>query len=153
MSHGTSFSVTCWKFLTNIFNRSILGNYENELFVIDWEFAHFGHRSCDLGQILGDLYEQKVYRSLDSAVTVLKGVFDGYGESSEEMAFRTAIYVGAHLMSWYNRQPRSSSGTRTASVETIIAGLTAGRDFMLRGWEKDRAFFQSSVLVSLFIVR
>ncbi|KAF5001011.1 hypothetical protein F66182_16226 [Fusarium sp. NRRL 66182] len=64
----------------------------NELFVIDWEFSHFGHRSCDLGQIVGDLYERKIYGNFDTAISIMKGVIDGYGTLSDEMAFRTAIY-------------------------------------------------------------
>ena len=81
----------------------------------------------------------------------MKGVIDGYGALSDEMAFRTAIYVGVHLISWYNRRPRK--GPRVAPPEVIVAGLTVGRDFMVKGWEKDRRFFQGSALASLFAAR
>ncbi|KAH8757152.1 kinase-like domain-containing protein [Hyaloscypha sp. PMI_1271] len=128
-----------------------LADKTNELFIIDWEFAQFGHRSCDLGQIVGDLYERKTYGNLDTAIFTMEGVIDGYGALSDEMAFRTAIYVGVHLISWYNRQPRK--GPKVAPPEVIVAGLTAGRDFMVKGWEKDRAFFQGSALGSLFAAR
>jgi hypothetical protein len=148
--------------LTNVFNASILlpragwrepplADRTNELFIIDWEFAQFGHRFCDLGQIVGDLYERKTYGNLDTAISTMEGVIDGYGALSDEMAFRTAIYVGVHLISWYNRRPRK--GPKVAPPEVIVAGLTAGRDFMVKGWEKDRAFFQGSVLASLFAAR
>jgi len=141
--------------LTNVFNASILlpsagwrepplADKTNELFIIDWEFAQFGHRSCDLGQIVGDLYERKTYGNLDTAISTMEGVIDGYGALSDEMAFRTAIYVGVHLISWYNRRPLPG---------VIVAGLTGGRDFMVKGWEKDRAFFQGSALGSLFAAR
>jgi hypothetical protein len=146
----------------NVFNASILlpsagwrepplADRTNELFIIDWEFAQFGHRFCDLGQIVGDLYERKTYGNLDTAISTMEGVIDGYGALSDEMAFRTAIYVGVHLISWYNRRPRK--GPKVAPPEVIVAGLTAGRDFMVKGWEKDRAFFQGSVLASLFAAR
>ena len=123
----------------------------NELFIIDWEFSQFGHRSCDLGQIVGDLYERKIYNNLDTAISTMEGVIDGYGALSDEMAFRTAIYVGVHLISWYNRRPRK--GPRVVPPEVIVTGLTVGRDFMVKGWEKDRVFFQGSALASLFAAR
>jgi len=67
------------------------------------------------------------------------------------MAFRTAIYVGVHLIGYYNRRPHK--GPRVVSPNVIIAGLTIGRDFMIKGWEKDRAFFQGNILASLFATR
>jgi len=110
--------------------------------------AQFGHHSSDLGQIVGDLFERKIYRNLDTAVYIMRGVIDGYGTLSDDMAFRTAIYVGVHLISWYNRRPQK--GLRVIPSEVIVAGLTTGRDFMMKGWERDRDFFQNSALASLF---
>ncbi|KAH8591097.1 kinase-like domain-containing protein [Bisporella sp. PMI_857] len=128
-----------------------LADGANKLFIIDWEFTQFGHRSCDLGQIVGDLYEQKIYRNLDTAISTMEGVIDGYGTLSNEMAFRTATYVGVHLISWYNRRPRK--GPRVVPPEVIVAGLAVGRDFMVKGWERDKAFFQGSALAPLFAAR
>lgn len=125
-----------------------MSDLPDKIFIIDWEFAQFGHRSYDLGQIVGDLFERKMYNKLDTALDAMKGVIAGYGELTEDMAFRTAIYVGVHLISWYNRRPRK--GPRVASTEAIVAGLTVGRDFVVKGWERDRLFFESSVLASLF---
>ncbi|KAH8645398.1 kinase-like domain-containing protein [Xylariales sp. PMI_506] len=120
----------------------------NKLFIIDWEFAQFGHRSYDLGQLIGDLYERKLFNSSDITVPVLEGVIAGYGELSDEMAFRTAIYVGVHLCGWYNRRPRR--GPWVPAEEAIQPGLKVGRDFILKGWERDRAFFESTILAGLF---
>lgn len=120
----------------------------NKIFIIDWEFAQFGHRSYDLGQIVGDLYERKMVSNIDTAISCMQGVINGYGEVSDEMAFRTAIYVGVHLISWYNRRPRK--GPKVAPPEVIVASLTVGRDFIVKGWEKDRKFFEGSALASLF---
>jgi DNA-binding Lrp family transcriptional regulator len=100
---------------------------------------------------VGDLYERKTYSNLDTAISTMEGVIEGYGALSDEVAFRTAIYVGVHLISWYNRRPRE--GPKVAPPEVIVAGLTVGRDFMVKGWEKDRAFFQGSALASLFAAR
>ena len=100
---------------------------------------------------MGDLYERKTYSNLDTAISTMEGVIEGYGALSDEMAFQTAIYVGVHLISWYNRRPRE--GPKVAPPEVIVAGLTVGRDFMVKGWEKDRAFIQGSALASLFAAR
>jgi hypothetical protein len=123
----------------------------NEIFVIDWEFAQFGHRCYDLGQIVGDGCERKVYNNVHTGIPVMEGVIAGYGPLSDEMAFRTAIHVGVHLIGYYNRRPKQ--GPWAASPEAIVAGLTVGRDFIVKGWEKDRKFFEGSLLASLFTVK
>lgn len=128
-----------------------LPGWTNDLFIIDWEFSHFGHLSCDLGQIVGDLYERQIYSNLNTAKSIMNGVIDGYGTLSEDMAFRTAIYVGVHLITWYNRRPRKALNETPPDV--IISGLTIGRDFMLKGWAKDKDFFRDSALASLFAAR
>jgi Ser/Thr protein kinase RdoA (MazF antagonist) len=120
----------------------------NRLFVIDWEFAQYGHRAYDLGQMIGDLYERKVFNGNDTAMHVMRGVIEGYGEMSDEMAFRVAIHAGVHLVGWYNRRPRS--GALVAPREVIVAGLTIGRDLILKGWARDRESFEDSVLAGLF---
>lgn len=117
-----------------------------QLGIIDWEFAQFGHRSYDLGQIVGDLYEKAVFLKSDTKC-VMEAIIAGYGELSDDMAFRTAIYVGVHLIGWYHRRPRTAP---PVAREVVIAGLTIGRDFICKGWEKDRKFFESTALASLF---
>jgi len=123
----------------------------NRLFVIDWEFAQYGHRAYDLGQMIGDLYERKVFNGNDTAMHVMRGVIEGYGEMSDEVAFRVAIHAGVHLVGWYNRRPRS--GALVAPREVIVAGLTIGRDLILKGWARDREFFEDSVLAGLFAAK
>ncbi|KAK3293562.1 kinase-like domain-containing protein [Chaetomium fimeti] len=124
------------------------GQGDNKLFVIDWEFAQYGHRAYDFGQMIGDLWERKIFNDLDIVMPVVQGVIEGYGEVSEELAFRAAIHTGVQLISWYRRRPRS--GALMAPPEVIIAGLTIGRDIILKAWEKDRDFFETGVLASLF---
>jgi hypothetical protein len=120
----------------------------NKLFIIDWEFVQYGHRAYDLGQMIGDLYERKIFNDIDIVMPVMQGVIEGYGELDSEMAFRAAIHAGVQLIGWYNRRPRT--GPLMAPPEVIVAGLTIGRDLILKGWEKDRNFFESTVLASLF---
>ncbi|KAK3384139.1 kinase-like domain-containing protein [Lasiosphaeria ovina] len=120
----------------------------NRVFVIDWEFAQFGHRSCDLGQLVGDLLERSVYDSRGTGVAAMQGVIEGYGGVSDDMAFRTAVYVGVHLVSWYSR--RQLKGPRVVAPDVIAAGLAIGRNFVVKGWERDRAFFEGGALAPLF---
>jgi hypothetical protein len=98
--------------------------------------------------MIGDLYERKLFSNIDIVMPVMQSVIEGYGELSDDLAFRAAIHAGVHLVGWYIRRPRT--GPLMAPPEVIVAGLTVGRDFILRGWEKDRKFFESSVLGSLF---
>lgn len=123
----------------------------NKLFIIDWELAQYGHRAYDLGQMIGDLYERKIFRDIDIVMPVMQGVMEGYGELSDDMAFRTAIHAGVQLIGWYNRRP--PTGPLMAPAEVVVAGLTVGRDLILKGWEKDRKFFERSVLASLFAAK
>jgi hypothetical protein len=82
---------------------------------------------------------------------VMEAVIAGYGELSDEMAFRTAIYVGVHLIGWYHRRPQKA--LLMVPPEVIVAGLTLGRDFIMKGWEKDRKYFEGTELASLFAAR
>lgn len=81
----------------------------------------------------------------------MQGVIEGYGELSDDMAFRVAIHIGVHLIGWYKRRPQR--GPWVASSEAIISGLTVGRDLIVKGWEKDRDFFKESLLSSLFTAK
>lgn len=121
----------------------------NEIFIIDWELSQRGHRSYDVGQLIGDMYERKVYRNRDAAVGVIRGIIEGYGPMAEDMAFRVAIYVGVHLIVWYRRGPKNGP-PKTIPEEVIMTGLKLGRDLVIKGWQKDKAFFQDTLLASLF---
>jgi hypothetical protein len=120
----------------------------NKIYIIDWEFAQFGHRSCDLGQIIGDFYERKVFYDSDVGLPTMNGIISGYGKLSEEMAFRTAIYVGVHVVTWYTRMWKKNP---KIARDVVKAGLTVGRDFILNGLEKNKGFFEGNALASLFI--
>lgn len=67
------------------------------------------------------------------------------------MAFRVAIHVGVHLINWHSRRPQR--GPWVATPEAIVTGLALGRDFILKGWEKDKEFFESSSLAPLFTAK
>lgn len=115
-----------------------------ELVVIDWELARLGHPSYDLGQMIGDLYERKIMNNAEAALWIIDGIIDGYGQLSEELAFRIAINAGIHLICWYIRGTPQETQERTENI------LRIGMDFVLRGWEGDREWFKSSILAGLF---
>lgn len=123
-------------------------NSHIKLFIIDWEFTQFGHRAYDLGQMIGDLYERKHFNDVESALWTLRGFVDGYGQLSDEMAFRTAIHAGVHLIGWYNR--RSPNSPLKGTQDQISHAITLGIDFVVRGWEKDKNWLEQSVLAPLF---
>ena len=118
------------------------------LFVVDWEFTQFNHRAYDLGQIIGDLYERKHFKSLENTIWAIEGFVDGYGGLSDDLAFRTAIHTGVHFLCWYiRRDPRTPP---KGTPEQIIGAVRIGVDFVVKGWERDRAWFETSPLASLF---
>ena len=108
------------------------------------------HRSHDLGQLIGDLYERKHFKGADCALWTMEAFIDGYGPLSEDMTFRTAIHAGVHLICWCNRRPGKPPPGVTP--EQISGVVEIGRDFVLKGWEKDKTWFQGSPLACLFKV-
>nr|QCL09110.1 DmxR19 [Cryptosporiopsis sp. 8999] len=114
------------------------------LFVIDWELAQFGRKEYDLGQMIGDLYERKHFRDANSAVWIIQGFVTGYGALSDEMAFRIAIHAGVHLICWYIR--RDPTAPFTKPLKQIQDAIRIGTDFIVKGWEKDRTWFEGTFL-------
>jgi hypothetical protein len=119
-----------------------------DLFVIDWELAQFGRKEYDLGQMIGDLYGRKHFFKADSALLIIQGFTAGYGVVSDDEAFRIAIHVGQHVICWYKmRNPRAPF---TEPSEQIQDAIRIGTDFIVKGWEKDRAWFEDGELACLF---
>ncbi len=120
-----------------------------ELFIVDWEFAQFGHRAYDLGQMIGDLYERKHFLNANGAAWAIEGLIEGIGAVSEEMAFRTAIHTGVQLICWCKR---GSPDRRPpwATPEKIAGVVKLGMEFVLKGWEKDMEWLEGSMLGGLF---
>lgn len=94
--------------------------------------------------MIGDLYERKYLKNAQAALWIIEGFIDGYGSLSEDMAFRTAIHAGQHLICWCNR------GRPTDTQERMEGIVRIGMNFVLKGWEKDRQWFEETVLAALF---
>lgn len=101
--------------------------------------------------MIGDLIERNHFHDLDSALWILDGFLEGYGEMSEELAFRTAIHAGIHLICFYTRRP--PKGPVKGTKEQSEGAMRIGLEFVLKGWEKDRKWFEGGVLKGLFVVR
>ncbi|KAJ5139231.1 uncharacterized protein N7515_004079 [Penicillium bovifimosum] len=125
-------------------NVHLTGKSETTLFVVDWEMSHIGSRALDLGQMIAELYETKLFRNVDAGVWVIKGLLEGYGSLSDEIGFRTAIHVGAHLVCWGSRVPGWGSPQQVEDVVKV------GRDLIVHGWRKDRTWFEGDTLSCLF---
>ena len=118
------------------------------LFVIDWELAQFGRKEYDLGQMIGDLYERKHFKYADSALCIIQGFVAGYGALSDDMAVRIAIHVGVHLICWYIR--RNPKASFTEPPEQIQDAIRIGTDFIVKGLDRDRTWFEGCDLACLF---
>lgn len=122
------------------------------LVVIDWEFTQISHRSVDLGEFLGDLYERHYYDHTSSVpcfcLSAISSFISGYGPMSEELAFRTAIYAGIHLVCWATRG--TPGFWRNWPQDRVAEGMKIGVEWIVKGWENDKEWFESSMLAGLF---
>lgn len=114
------------------------------MFVIDWEMAQIGVTNLDLGQIIAELYQLKLFKDITAGLWIVQGFVEAYGAVSDDFAFRTAIQIGAHLITFGT----SVEGWGTPEqVETIAR---TGRDIIVHAWNKDRDWFRTHDLACLF---
>lgn len=117
-------------------------------FVVDWECLQLGRREDDVGQMLAEMYELKLFRGLDAGLWLASSMLSTYGtDGSDEFAFRVALCIGQHLVQWGPR----AGGWGTA--EQVNEVLTVGRDIIVHSWAKDRAWFEGGDLAFLFQAR
>ncbi|KAI9924545.1 hypothetical protein ASPWEDRAFT_28307 [Aspergillus wentii DTO 134E9] len=115
------------------------------LFIIDWELCHCGARALDLGQMIAELYMLKHFKDIDPGLWVIQGFAQGYHEQlNEDLAFRIVIHVGVHLVFWGSTIPGWGTEEQVEEVVKI------GRDFVVKGWEKEKAWFEGGPLGCLF---
>ncbi|KAL7928138.1 kinase-like domain-containing protein [Trichoderma chlorosporum] len=112
--------------------------------VIDWEMAQVGVRAEDLGQLIAELWELKLYKDIDAGLWIIQGFVEGYGKANTEFVFRVLIHVGAHLVCIGSTTP----GWGTSEQRHDIAKV--GRDVLLNAWKKDANVFEKHDLQCLF---
>ncbi|KAK0644038.1 kinase-like domain-containing protein [Cercophora newfieldiana] len=120
----------------------------NNLLIIDWELSQYGHRAYDLGKMFGDLCEKRFLDESECVAWVIEGFVEGYGELDEELAFRTAIHTGTQFIHWCIRRPPNAK--LLATPDRITDAMKLGRDFIVKGWTKDREWFNGTTLGPLF---
>lgn len=137
--------------LTDVLHSAILRDVPlkkgESVFIVDWEFCQLGVPSMDLGQMLSELYQLYIYRDIEDAKWIMEGLVAGYGYRDDEFAFRTAIHMGAHLISFGSRW--KEWGTETQIQE----GVRIGRELIVRAWHEDRGWFEAGDLACLFVGR
>ncbi|KAI1078469.1 kinase-like domain-containing protein [Whalleya microplaca] len=114
------------------------------MFVIDWETAQLGVPNLDLGQMIAELYELKIYKKITAGLWMVQGFTEGYGEVSEDFAFRTAIQVGAHLICF------GTTVEGWGTPEQIKDVARIGKETVVHAWQKDRSWFEGGDLACLF---
>jgi hypothetical protein len=115
-----------------------------KVFIIDWELSHISSLAFDLGQMFAELFELKHFKDVDAGVWLIEAFMQGYGNIDDNLAFRTAIHAGVHLICWGSRV--AGWGTKE-QVENVVE---IGRDFVVKAWAKDKPFFEGTALKFLF---
>ncbi|OKL62910.1 hypothetical protein UA08_01198 [Talaromyces atroroseus] len=113
----------------------------NSMFIIDWELSQLGMRALDLGQMLAELYEVKHFKGNDAGAWIIEGLVENYAPLNEEIAFRTAVHMGVHLVCW-------SSVPGWGSQRQIEDAIMIGRELVVKGWKRDRAWFERDELLT-----
>lgn len=122
--------------------------HDRHIAIIDWESCQFGPRAFDVGGMLGDMCERHHFKGVNAALSAMEGFISGYGPISDALAFRVAMHAGVFLITWYNR--RAPGSPLPAPLEVARAAMALGVQFIVRGWEKDKAWFKDSIFASLF---
>jgi hypothetical protein len=87
---------------------------------------------------------------VDGAAWAVEAFIEGYGALNEGMAFRTAIHTGVQIITWVVRGPPLHMRPAWATRERAVGIVKLGIIFLLKGWENDRTWFESSLLAGLF---
>lgn len=98
----------------------------------------------DAGQMIAEMYELTLFKGIQAGLWLVEGFTEGYGDTDDAYAFRTAVHVGLHLVCW------GSSVAGWGTPEQVEEVVGVGRDIILRAWEKDRTWFEGHDLKCLF---
>jgi len=82
--------------------------------------------------MFAELYELKLFKDIDAGIWLIESFMRGYGEIEEELAFRTVIHVGTHLICF-------GSGVKGWGSEEQVRGVVEmGRRLVVAGAERKR---------------
>ncbi|KAF7533705.1 hypothetical protein G7Z17_g13472 [Cylindrodendrum hubeiense] len=125
-------------------NTTIQEGAQTPVKVIDWELAQLGVRPLDLGQMIAELWQLKLYKDIDAGDWLIEAFADGYGSISADDAFRAIIQVGVHLICFGSRTPGWGTPEQGAKL------VETGKEVLLKAWGNDWEWFKGHVLGSLF---
>lgn len=114
------------------------------VFVGDWEMAQLGAHGLDHGQMLGEMYALWLYKKIDAGLWMVQGYAEGLGEQTESSAWRNALQVGCHLVTFGTLAP----GWGTPDQVEDVARL--GGNIIVNAWGKNREWLENSELACLF---
>ncbi|KAF5021662.1 hypothetical protein F66182_6282 [Fusarium sp. NRRL 66182] len=101
--------------------------------IVDWEMAQLGVRPLDLGQVIAELWQLKLFKNIDAGEWLIQAFADGYGTVDHDFAYRTIIHVGVHLVCFGSQTP--GWGTAEQQKDVVRAGkevLAEDAPFRLR---------------------
>lgn len=117
---------------------------DTPVFVIDWELSQLGKKELDLGQMIAELYELKLYKGMQGGLWMVQGLIYGYGTVNEDFIFRTAIQFGTHLVCF------GTSVSGWGTPEQVENCARIGKEIIVHAWKKDRRWFEEGELACLF---
>jgi hypothetical protein len=112
--------------------------------IVDWEMAQLGLLPLDVGQMIAELYELKLFKDIEAGLWIISGFVRGYGSVDEEFAYRALVHVAAHLICI------GSSAPGWGTPEQIEGVVEAGRNILVAAWKRDRRFFAGHHLQHIF---
>ncbi|KAL5685070.1 hypothetical protein EMGR_004656 [Emarellia grisea] len=115
-----------------------------DLRVIDWELSQLGSIAVDLGQMFAELYALSHFHSVTAASAMISSFMAGYGSLRDELAFRVALEFGMHLSLWPCREPANNGD------QLVKRCVCLGKDMIVHAEEKDKLWFRSGILDSIF---
>ncbi|KAK1731208.1 phosphotransferase [Colletotrichum acutatum] len=121
-----------------------LDDEHSRLLVVDWEMCQLAVKPLDLGQMIAELYELKIYKDMEAGIWLIQGFIDGYGAVDDDFAFRTLLHVAVHLIGFGT----TVQGWGTQDQAKSVA--SEGRDILKNAWAKDRGFFEKHPLGCIF---
>lgn len=118
---------------------------QNPVRVIDWEMVQLGVRPLDLGQVIAELWQLKLYKDIDAGEWLIRAFAAGYGAMDDNFAYRVIIHVAVHLICFGSQTPGWGDAKQQKDVVRV------GKEVMVKAWGRDRGYFEEHALGSLFI--
>ncbi|KAM0247291.1 hypothetical protein ACHAP5_004152 [Fusarium lateritium] len=125
-------------------NTPMIEGTQNPMRVVDWEMVQLGVRPLDLGQVIAELWQLKLYKKIDAGEWLIRAFADGYGAVDDNFTYRAIIHVAVHLICFGSQTPG------WGDVEQQKGVVRVGKEVIVKAWARDREYFEGHVLGSLF---